>query len=166
VVALALTRAFCCVQRLLSAVLLVGCADAQFGGAGDNMFGGPPTNCKAYSCSKGYSPVPKRPMMLNSAGCSGMGGMNMFGGGMGGKQDEKAIVPCCDVRHACYQICGSAKARCDKEFKKCTGTELLQRGAHCPRKLTLFDVRQTGPARRSRTRRRRRSAPPPRACTT
>ena len=49
------------------------------------------------------------------SGCHGFG-MSMFQGG--GKGDD-ALLPCCNLRHACYSICGSSKARCEKDFKKC-----------------------------------------------
>ena len=92
-------------------------AAAQFDGA--NFGGGAP--CKPYSCSKGFGAVPKRPMALTSQGCHGMGGSMFSGmGGQGGaKPSEALLTPCCDQFHACTQICGAPKTRCDKAFKKC-----------------------------------------------
>merc|ERR1719460_872470 len=32
----------------------------------------------------------------------------------------KLLEHCCDMRHACMQVCGTSKKKCDAQFKKCT----------------------------------------------
>jgi len=94
-------------------VLLASAQNFNF----DGMGGGNSPSCKSYSCSKGFVPVPKRPMKLSSPGCHGFG-MSMFSAADKGKHDP--LVGCCDLRHACYGICGSSKKRCEDDFKKCS----------------------------------------------
>jgi hypothetical protein len=97
--------------------LLALCAINQ--GFDPNMFGKGGPACKAYTCSKGFVPVPKRPLRLKSPGCHGFG-MSMFSANQGKDGKEDALLGCCNLRHACYGICGASKARCEKDFKKCT----------------------------------------------
>jgi Group XII secretory phospholipase A2 precursor (PLA2G12) len=82
-------------------------------------FGGEPTFCTPYRCPKDHEAVPKWPLRLTSAGCSGMGGMQVFSGRSAADKDDPQR-PCCDLRHACLQTCGSIKTSCDAEFLKCT----------------------------------------------
>lgn len=96
-------------------LLLAVAAVAQFDDMG---FGGAPRSCPAFRCGAGKEPVPKRPMRLESTGCSNMGGgMQMFSAK---EAEEDATRPCCDLRNACYGICGSTRASCDDAFEKCT----------------------------------------------
>ena len=101
------------------ALLLQVCAAFKFDSI-DGLGGGKP--CKPFSCSGGHGAVPKRPMALTSQGCHGMGGAMFSGAGMGGsgpKPSDAVLTPCCDQFHACAQICGAPKTRCDKNLKKC-----------------------------------------------
>ena len=43
----------------------------------------------------------------------------MLAGGDQDKSKEK-YAPCCDLWHACYQICGVSKKSCDEGFKSCS----------------------------------------------
>lgn len=91
-------------------------AQEGFGGGGF----GKPEFCRPYKCSKGDEPVPKWPLRLTSAGCnSGMGGMQIMSAGGGGDKNDPQ-TPCCDMRQACLQTCGTIKTYCDEEFLKCT----------------------------------------------
>lgn len=74
----------------------------------DFDLGGDGKECKSFSCNAGKAAVPKRPLKLVSQGCNSMGGISMMGGGMG--QDE--VTPCCNLRQACFQTCGSSKTKC------------------------------------------------------
>ena len=81
-----------------------------------SAFGGQ-KNCPKFKCKKtDEAPVPKWPMRLASTGCSsiGGGGVSMMGG-----SDERVLLPCCDLYHACNQICGSTKGFCDSSLEKC-----------------------------------------------
>ena len=90
-----------------AAIIIMACSMVK---AQDNKF------CRPYSCPKDYEPVPKWPLQLTSSGCSSMGGMQVFGG----ITDEKdPMRPCCDIRHACLQTCGSVKTICDEEYVQC-----------------------------------------------
>ncbi|KAJ1447740.1 hypothetical protein M885DRAFT_541690 [Pelagophyceae sp. CCMP2097] len=73
-------------------------------------------SCPSHKCGGGSEAVPKQPMRLESPGCSGMAGMQMFSAS---KRDDVA-APCCDQRHACFGICGASKAQCETQFKACT----------------------------------------------
>ena len=67
--------------------------------------------------SKGKIAVQKRPLKLESTGCSGLGGgMQMFSAD---KTDDGPVGVCCDARHACIQMCGASRATCDAAFEKC-----------------------------------------------
>ncbi|CAB9503884.1 Group XII secretory phospholipase A2 precursor (PLA2G12) [Seminavis robusta] len=71
--------------------------------------------CKPYKCDEGYEPVPKKKHEYQSAGCNAMGSMSLF-------DDEEEEVPyetCCHHWHACYQICGTLKKDCDRDYKQC-----------------------------------------------
>jgi len=97
---------------LFSNIVVVSGQD--FGG-----FGGPDGEgkvCPPFRCSKGQEPVPKWPLKMESTGCNGMGGMAMFSPKAGADPTAK----CCDIRHACYQTCGTLKSYCDQEFLKCS----------------------------------------------
>jgi hypothetical protein len=80
-------------------------------------FGKEPKFCQPYKCQKDHEPVPKWPLKLSSVGCSGMGGMQVFGAG--DLEDDPQGI-CCDLRHACIQTCGSLKHICDEDFIKCS----------------------------------------------
>ena len=82
-------------------------------------FGGEAKFCNPYRCPKDHEAVPKWPLRLTSVGCSGMGGMQVFSGRAGMDEDDPQR-PCCDLRHACLQTCGSVKTACDEDFLKCT----------------------------------------------
>lgn len=100
----------------LAAMCLARTAGAMDFGGIPGMGGG---TCRSYGCTKGKVPVPQWPVRYTSTGCSGIGGGMVMS--MGGGEDDGPIVErCCDLRHACYQVCGTSKAACDKQFKKCT----------------------------------------------
>jgi len=102
---------------LLAIVLIEPAPVLSAEGFGDG-FGGQ-KNCPEFKCrQKDETPVPQTPMKLTSTGCSsiGGGGISMMGGG---GNDEKVIAPCCDLYHACNQICGTTKSFCDAGLEKC-----------------------------------------------
>jgi len=96
---------------VLIASTILSSVTAQFEG-----FGGEPKFCPPFRCKKDEEPVPKWPLKLESTGCSGMGGMQIFSPGANADTPQES---CCDLRHACIQTCGSSKAACDKEFLAC-----------------------------------------------
>lgn len=91
---------------------------------GDNFDFNAGANCKRFKCGSGQEPVQRRPLSLVSQGCSNMGGMSMMMPGSGGGQDE--ITPCCNLRQACFQTCGSSKSKCEDTFSKCVGALCAQ----------------------------------------
>lgn len=94
--------------------IILSSAVAQFEG-----LGGEPKFCPPFRCKKDEEPVPKWPLKLESTGCSGMGGMQIYSPGMNADTPQER---CCDLRHACIQTCGSSKDFCDKEFLACGNT--------------------------------------------
>jgi len=101
---------------LLLITLPVCLVSAQPGFGGD--FGGDKP-CPNYRCSKGYSPVPKSRMKFTSKGCGAMGaGVMMMG--MGGTSGLEKYSACCDMWHACYQVCGAPKQSCDDSYSQCS----------------------------------------------
>ena len=105
-----------------AALLLLCCQHAHafdMPGGGIPGMGGE-KKCAPFRCSSGHGAVPRRPLRLTSQGCHGFG-MSMYSGMGGGGDDAKSgLKPCCDLLHACYGVCGSPKARCDRNFKKCS----------------------------------------------
>ena len=106
-------------MRLLAAA--VGFLLAAGGGAEEeeDLFGGGAA-CVPHACASGETAVPKPTLKLTSTGCENFGGMQMFSGmgGRGGAGDG-ALGRCCDLRHACYGVCGSEKKFCDDQFSRC-----------------------------------------------
>ena len=72
-----------------------------------------------YRCKKDEEAVPKWPLKLESYGCSGMGGMQIFSQALDSGSPHEL---CCDLRNACLQTCGASKSFCDDEFLKCGKT--------------------------------------------
>ena len=104
---------------LLFLVLFVSAcsfSSAQFEGFG----GREPKFCPPYRCKKDEEPVPKWPLKLDSSGCSGMGGMQIFSPGLSSSGSPQEV--CCDLRNACLQTCGASKTFCDEEFIQCGKT--------------------------------------------
>ncbi len=120
----------------------IGVVHAQAGGGGfdPNQFGGGNNKmCPPKHCGKGYTAVPKstsksgddndtNALSFESRGCNSLagGGVSMGGmgmGGMGGVDD--VIAPCCDLYHACLQICGSTKSFCDSNLEVSENMYLL-----------------------------------------
>ena len=104
--------------RRIAALLVLAMAHGQgdFGGLGGDMFGGG-GECAPFRCGKGQTAVQKRPLKLESTGCSGLGGgMQMFSAD---KTDDGPVGACCDVRNACVQLCGASRAACDTAFERC-----------------------------------------------
>ena len=106
-------------MRLLAAA--VGLLLAAGGGAeeDEDLFSGGAA-CVPHACASGETAVPKPTLKLTSGGCENFGGMQMFSGmgGRGGAGDG-ALGRCCDLRHACYGVCGSEKKYCDDQFSRC-----------------------------------------------
>jgi hypothetical protein len=58
--------------------------------------------CRAFSCPNGdQEPVPKRKLALQSTGCAGMSGGNMFSMSQQSSDSEDVLTTCCDQRNAC-----------------------------------------------------------------
>jgi len=103
---------------LLPATLLSPVKSQGF--EGFDGFGQGPKFCPPYRCQyDNEEPIAKWPLKLESTGCSGMGGMQIFSPGSGSTTDRSAQDNCCDLRHACLQTCGAVKTFCDDEFLKC-----------------------------------------------
>lgn len=109
-------------QLVIAATILLSlslCSEARYpGGPGyDDM-----SNCAEFKCKNDdETPVPKSPLdYLSSSGCNGIGG-----GGfsmMGGDRDmevNKVLGPCCDMFHACLQMCGTKKQFCVRNASNC-----------------------------------------------
>ena len=75
-------------------------------------------NCPNYRCSAGMTPVPKSRLKFESTGCSSIGAGSLMMTGGGGNA-EKPYTACCDQWHACYQVCGISKKKCDATFETC-----------------------------------------------
>lgn len=71
--------------------------------------------CPPFRCSRGTVPVPKRRLQFSSSGCNSMSGATMFNP----NESKGPSVKCCDIRNACYQICGATKDFCDEQMQKC-----------------------------------------------
>lgn len=90
-------------------------------GAGQS-FNAPSPNCKSFSCKggKNYLAVPKGKTKYKSSGCKS-NGISMFDvNQMQGRKDP--VTECCDLRTACFSICGISFKFCEKEFEKCSAT--------------------------------------------
>ena len=75
-------------------------------------------NCPNYRCSAGMTPTPKARPKFESTGCSTLGAGSIMMTGGGGSTD-KPYEACCDLWHACYQVCGVSKKSCDQQFETC-----------------------------------------------
>lgn len=109
---------------LVSSSLFFSLAVARFVGASsdvppDLFGGGAKKECPPFRCRRGEEAVPKKgELKLTSTGsCAGLGGggMTMFNA----KQKDDPLSPCCDVRQACEQICGSTLKQCDEAMEVC-----------------------------------------------
>ena len=81
-----------------------------FGGGGFGGLGGDAgSQCPAFSCSKGYEPVQKRPLKFTSMGCSANSGLQMFSASAA--DDDEVIGSCCDQKNACFQVCTTTHLR-------------------------------------------------------
>jgi len=96
--------------------LLLLCASGRGMNLDDLMGGG--KACPAFRCAKGKEPVPVWPTRFKSTGCSGIGGGMVMS--MTNEDDGPLLERCCDLRHACFQVCGTSKKACENQFKKCT----------------------------------------------
>ena len=83
-----------------------------------SSFNAPSANCRSYTCKGGkkYLAVPKGKSKYKSSGCKS-NGISMFDvNQMAGRKDP--VTQCCDLRTACFSICGVSYKYCEKEFKK------------------------------------------------
>ena len=90
--------------------------------AAGQSFNAPSPNCKSFSCKGGkkYLAVPKSKSKYKSSGCNS-NGISMFDvNQMQGRKDP--VTECCDLRTACFSICGISFKFCEKEFEKCSAT--------------------------------------------
>jgi len=96
-------------------------ARAQFGdGFGGGGGFGKATPCPAYSCSSGAVALPKVGFRVSSPGCGGMGMNIMSMDSHTRKPGDDQLKSCCDIRHACFAVCGSSRVNCEAAFGKCT----------------------------------------------
>ena len=104
--------------RLVLLVVALFASTSSFASAQFEGFGGgrEAKVCPPYRCKKDEEAVPKWPLKLESYGCSGMGGMQIFSQAQDSKSPHEV---CCDLRSACLQTCGASKSFCDDEFLKC-----------------------------------------------
>jgi len=71
--------------------------------------------CHPFRCPSGTASVLKKNFQFTSTGCSaGQGGMMM------GNNNPRANEKCCDLKNACFQICGITKDHCERMFEKCS----------------------------------------------
>jgi hypothetical protein len=86
------------------------------------QYSGGAAHCPEFKCPKDdETAMPKSPLdYLVSTGCDsiGGGGISVMGGNDKTKVAE-VLAPCCDVYHACLQICGVTKKFCTGNFDKC-----------------------------------------------
>ncbi len=104
---------------LIAAVFFAACAHlAAAQSEYENLFNGGGQACPRYQCpSQGLVPV-GRTNQYFSSGCGGMS--NSFSMMRGqGRSTYKALEPCCNVRSACFSVCGSSSQACNKAFKAC-----------------------------------------------
>mmetsp|Transcript_24905 Transcript_24905/g.69241 ORF Transcript_24905/g.69241 Transcript_24905/m.69241 type:complete len:294 (-) Transcript_24905:246-1127(-) len=88
--------------------------------------------CPAYTCPHDYIPVPRSRLKFKSGGC------HSFAGAVTTLDDTETPIPyqqCCDILHACYQVCGMVKTKCDAEFELCSATKCDASDESCHRKL-------------------------------
>lgn len=109
-------RLIIAVNILLSLCLLAEAKFQDFPGY-DQM-----SNCAEFTCpNDDETAVPKSPLdYLSSTGCMGIGGggISMLAGGTD-SEGMNVLEPCCDLFHACLQICGTKKQFCINNASKC-----------------------------------------------
>merc|ERR1719399_520413 len=75
--------------------------------------------CKPFYCGRTTEPVPAWPFQVKSTGCAGFGKSGKKMTARVDRKTGKLLERCCDMRHACLQICASSKKKCDSQFKTC-----------------------------------------------
>ncbi len=108
-------------------------------------FNAPSANCRSYTCKGGkkYLAVPKGKSKYKSSGCKS-NGISMFDvNQMAGRKDP--VTQCCDLRTACFSICGVSYKYCEKEFKKCSLTLCAReldptKNEACTRSANLYEM--------------------------
>lgn len=98
-------------------------------------------SCPTFRCSKGFTPVPKLKLRLESTGCGGMGsGMIAFSPSANANDDGNTLLEsCCDQLHACYQICGISKTTCDETFQTCS-KEACSDDEECKKSSSIYSM--------------------------
>ena len=92
-----------------------------------SSFNAPSANCRSYTCKGGkkYLAVPKGKSKYKSSGCKS-NGISMFDvNQMAGRKDP--VTQCCDLRTACFSICGVSYKYCEKEFTDSGSAKIHER---------------------------------------
>ena len=113
---------------LLSFVVLVVAQEEEVGDAAaddnDEKKGDPFSTdqpCVPHRCADGYELLPVWPIDYTSGGCNAMSGLVNVKYSPNAK-DNDPMNGCCNMRTACYQVCGMPKRYCDETFDKCGQT--------------------------------------------
>jgi|EP00505_MAST-04D_sp_SCG-Rhode-Island_P004134 hypothetical protein len=77
-----------------------------------------PKKCRPYTCKiKTHKPVPATLTNVTSLGCNS-GGVALFS-----TKDGLELKKCCDMRQACFKLCGASYIFCENQFSVCADAQ-------------------------------------------